>query len=191
MGLEAVRNILDRLDKQHIMANSPRWVNIIWVVALLPGTILLVIFGSLAMGSAGHFRTPHGILGLFTIILALAAAVLHHMVMKPGSAGLYSKTSQVPITRRVANQVLLGLAMIASLTGFVDLSTISLCLTHMVSMEIGIIAGFALASVWTLGQAANGLDLWLGWKDGKKIRVSYVTKKEVPQSAGEDQAQWP
>lgn len=61
LGLEGARNILVRIKLGHILPNAPRWNNIMWYFILAPSLILILIFGAVVMGEAGHFRTAHGV----------------------------------------------------------------------------------------------------------------------------------
>lgn len=129
----------------------------------------MIIFGSLAMGASGHFRTAHSIMGLLTTVLACAAIILHYFVVikaPEASAGgiVKEKTSRLPVVRAGVNQLLLLLAMITTITGFIDLSAISMCLSHIIPVEAGIAMGFMLAGVYTLGQAVSALDLWIKYR---------------------------
>lgn len=129
------------------------------------------------MGSARHFRTMHGILGLLTTIIALTTVLLHYIVMvrKSYSAfdGLFRQRQLVSITsaRFATNQILLCLSIVTVLTGFVDLASISLCLTHVVSMEIGILIGFNLAGISAISQAVSGLDGYLTWREKRATKI--------------------
>lgn len=73
LSMEAARNLLVRLKMSHILPNIPRWVDIIWLYLLSPLAILALLFGSLTGGSAGHFRTAHGVSRL-TIVPHLGQA---------------------------------------------------------------------------------------------------------------------
>ncbi|KAJ2902172.1 hypothetical protein MKZ38_000970 [Zalerion maritima] len=194
LGLESTRNILDSINKPYVLPNSRRWVNLIWVFLVLPGTILVLVFGSLTMGSASHFRTAHGIFGLILTILALAATALHYLIIirnAPSTAEtkVQQSTSKLPMVRNALNQILLALAAIATFTGFNDLASISLCLVHAIGVEMGIMAGFALAGVWTVGQAVSGLDGYLmfrEWRQRKKGGERMAAREKGQVTSGDE-----
>lgn len=61
LGIDAVRNLLVRLNISHILPKIPRWMDIVWLWVMSPTALVALLFGSLAGGNAGHFRTVHGV----------------------------------------------------------------------------------------------------------------------------------
>jgi len=68
------------------------------------------------------------------------------------------------------NQVFLLLAAATSLTGFGDLSKVSVCLTHILSFETTLSLGFSLSTLFTLGSAITGLDLLIKFIDARNAK---------------------
>lgn len=67
--------------------------------------------------------------------------------------------------RTIINQVLLTLSIITAMTGFSDVSSITMCATQVISFETIITVGFGLAGTFTLGSAISGLDLTLSIRE--------------------------
>lgn len=61
LGMEAVRNLLVRLKMSHVLSKIPKGMDIIWLYLMTPLAIISLVFGILAGGTAGHFRTSHGV----------------------------------------------------------------------------------------------------------------------------------
>lgn len=86
------------------------------------------------MGSAKHFATPHGIVGLIAILMTLAAGALE-MPM--------AKNLRKP--RAVNLAVLIFLSAILFLTGLADLGRVSFCATNVIPGALQ-----ALFALWVL-----------------------------------------
>jgi hypothetical protein len=61
LGLEGARNIFVRLRMPQYLTWTPKWLNVGWLLLIGPILILVIIFGALANGNSGHFRTTHGV----------------------------------------------------------------------------------------------------------------------------------
>ncbi|KAI1854060.1 hypothetical protein JX266_001201 [Neoarthrinium moseri] len=177
LGLESARNLLVRIRKPHHFTWAGKWTSIGWFFFIAPSLILIIIFGSLAMGNAGHFRTAHGVLGLLTVIDGLAAVGLHYAVRLFGSPPGQPPTTMQRV-RTYNNQVLLILTIATSLSGFGDLSKITVCLTRIVSLEMAIAAGFGLSSVYTIGSTITQLDLFLEFRDARMRKKGLMGRNE-------------
>ncbi|KAJ9150797.1 Cytochrome b/b6/petB-like protein [Pleurostoma richardsiae] len=177
LGLESSRNILIRLRLSHVMPNIPRWNTVLWLYAFTPFLPLVLVFGILAMGTAGHFRTAHGVLGILTIVLAIAAVALHCVVkLRRAEDGLIIarpfKFLDPRTVRTIVNQVLLIVSVATAFTGFADLSVISLCFTQLISFETTVVLGFSLSGALMLGSAVSGLDIFLALRECRRLRSS-------------------
>lgn len=58
---DSVRNMLVRIRMQQVLIKLPTYVNLIWTFLMGPLALLSLVFGLLAGGSSGHFRTVHGV----------------------------------------------------------------------------------------------------------------------------------
>ncbi|KAH9908313.1 hypothetical protein F4778DRAFT_776615 [Xylariomycetidae sp. FL2044] len=146
LGLESARNILIRIRKSHILPNVSRWNNIMWFAVIAPSMLLVLVFGALAMGTSRHFRTPHGIVGLLDLILGIAATAMHFLV-KARPTEDSPVPPQLGLVRNVTNSLFLIFSLAATLTGFTDLSRISICLTQTVSFEVAVLLDFGLSGI--------------------------------------------
>lgn len=59
--IDAARSILVRLGMHHVLPDIPRWMDIIWIFLMTPLALVALVFGSLAGGTSGHFRSAHGV----------------------------------------------------------------------------------------------------------------------------------
>ncbi|KAK3933757.1 hypothetical protein QBC46DRAFT_431479 [Diplogelasinospora grovesii] len=177
LGLESSRNILIRLRLSHVVPNIPRWNTVLWLYVFTPLLPIALVFGILAMGTAGHFRTAHGVLGILTTILATAAVALHCLVkLRRAEDGLIIarpfKFLDPRTIRTIVNQVLLMMSVATAFTGFADLSVISLCVTQLISFETTVVLGFSLSGAPMLGSAVSGLDIFLALRECRRLRSS-------------------
>src|SRR5262249_12052592 len=157
--------------------------------------------GLLAMGSSRHFRTAHGILGLLTTLLFLVAAVLGILVGASGSTrqrfGLPSSVRQPLILGRFglddvsffSRTFLMLLVLPTVITGFVDLSEISLCATMVVDVALWVMVDLAVTSNLVLANAAAACDgfVRLMWMARKGQEDSDVAVEPVEKAA---EAKW-
>jgi len=116
------------------------------------------------------------------VLLGATAIGLHFLVKCRSSTAEFSGPSRTPLetVRTVVNHVFLVLAVVAAITGFLDLSTISLCFTQIIPMELGVLIGFGLAGVFTMGLSTSCLDFYLSWRSRRKgqgVRSPLVREK--------------
>ncbi|KAM3484551.1 hypothetical protein MY8738_002059 [Beauveria namnaoensis] len=153
---------------------------------LPPSLILILVFGILAGASKGHFRTAHGILSLFTLIFAIAALALFFFAKPADLTPSDSVTSSAKKQRDIVtwashacNQILLALLLPTIITGFADLSSVTLCLTRAVlPFEQAVALGMGLMSVFALGQFMSGIELFLAFMAKRTERRQRSTVKE-------------
>lgn len=179
LSLEAVRNVLVRLGLKSVYGSIPKWVNIIWVFVIGPTTLLALIFGAVAGGSSGHFRTAHGILGLLTILAGLGGVGLHiaakASVAKEVEDGAVFpaegfQLKSVLTLRTVVNQGTLMLTLPTVIAGFTDLSSVVLCVTRVIPFETGVALAAGLTFLYTVASALSSLVIYLGLKDGRNVK---------------------
>ncbi|KZZ92827.1 hypothetical protein AAL_05859 [Moelleriella libera RCEF 2490] len=164
---DSLRDILVRLDRPGMLptwpAKASRWVVMI-VVA--PSLVVIPIFGILAASSSNHFRTAHGILSIFTLLVAYAAVGLWFMakpaVLPPGHNSI---PANCPMDRwtyasKVCSQLLFALLLPTAGTGFADLNRVTLCLTRVVvPFDVAIMLGVGLGFVFVLAQYVTGAEM--------------------------------
>lgn len=112
------------------------------------------------------------ILGLLTTILGMGAIILHYFVKVLAAEDGVSMPMPFNITdlrtiRTMMNQVLLVMSVTTAITGFADLSAISLCFTYLISLQTAVTIGFSLAGVCVFGSVFSGLDILLSIRDRK------------------------
>ncbi|KAK7911100.1 hypothetical protein PG985_013581 [Apiospora marii] len=144
LALEAGRNIVLRIEKPHVLIKAPYRTNVLWLVIGLPLIILQFVFAVVATNTAPHFKSAHGILGLLTTILAFAAVILHYVVRMRAPHEVVPP-SPLATLRHTVNALLVILSIATGLSGFAQLSTITVGLTQTVYFEYTVLMGFALA----------------------------------------------
>lgn len=102
------------------------------------------------------------------LLVGILAVSLHVFVKTRGASDPLPTWTKLQTGRAVVNHVLLLLAVATSMTGFVDLSTVSLCFTQILSMETSVMIGFGLAGPFTLGSGLAGLDAYLAWRAARR-----------------------
>jgi hypothetical protein len=94
-----------------------------------------------------------------------------------------SSQSRAQTVRTLNNQVFAALASAATLTGFTDLSQISVCITRIVPFELAFSIGFGLASVYTIGTTISQFDVYLMFRKAKQknggVEASSGTKEKI------------
>ncbi|KAK8137541.1 hypothetical protein PG984_003034 [Apiospora sp. TS-2023a] len=144
LALEAGRNIVLRIEKPHVMTKAPYRTNVLWLVIGLPLIVLQFVFAVVATNTAPHFKSAHGVLGLLTTILALAAVLLHYLVRMRAPEEIVPP-SPLSTARHAVNALLVILSIATGLSGFAQLSTITVGLTQTVYFEYTVLMGFGLA----------------------------------------------
>lgn len=86
--------------------------------------------------------------------------------------------NRITLASHGANQMLLTLIPFTVITGFADLSSITLGLTHVLPFELAFTLGSALAFMLVLGQAVSSTDIYIAWRAGKqKVVIGTVIEK--------------
>ncbi|KAM4054586.1 hypothetical protein HRG_005422 [Hirsutella rhossiliensis] len=168
LTFDSSRNILLLLQVEHVL---PAWTlkatKIIWIAGIAPSLIIILVLGVVPGPRGAHFRTAHGVLGLITLLVTVAAVSLYILSTR-GTPLASIKKIPIPVISQGCNQLLLVLTLPTLTTGFSDLSLITLCLTRVVPLELAVSLGLALGSVLVLAQAITGLELFLQWRAGKR-----------------------
>ncbi|KAJ4390951.1 hypothetical protein N0V93_004550 [Gnomoniopsis smithogilvyi] len=174
LSLEASRNLLVRLKMSHVFPNNMRWVDTIWLYVMSPLALLALLFGALAGGTATHFRTAHGGLGLATIIMTLVASASHFFAKRVAPDAL--QQAQVfptfpfryrhPLTiRTIVIQITLSLILPTACSGFADLGGMTLCVTRVIPLEFALGLGVGISFLYIVASALTGLTIWLSIRD--------------------------
>lgn len=111
-----------------------------------------------------------------TVVDGIIATGLQYAVKVYGSPPGESRTL-VQTARNYNNQFLLALAAATSLTGFIDLSKIAVCLTQVVPFELAMAIGFGLASIYAVGSTITQFAVYL------ELRSARTKKKQMNQGA--------
>lgn len=102
--------------------------------------IVGVATGAAAVGSSGHFRTAHEVLGWLTLILVVAGFVMHVlMVRNPNSKPIQRVRAAVAV-------LILSFGQADLITGFVDLNQVALCIPNAIPLPLGVVIGGILTS---------------------------------------------
>ncbi|KIE02321.1 hypothetical protein MAJ_01979, partial [Metarhizium majus ARSEF 297] len=177
MSLTSLRNILTRL---RVPDGLPKWTpkvcRLTVIFGVIPSLILLPVFGILAASGTRHFRTAHGILGLITFIVAVAAVVLYFYskpaVLTPGDPiPGNSQITRLSLASNLVYQLLSVLLFFTAITGYADLSSVTLCLTRaVVNFETAVWIGMVLVPAFVIGQFLTGSELLLVYRARRRAR---------------------
>lgn len=155
MSLEAVRNMALRVRKPNVLVKEKLLNNVNWLGLMGPSVILTVVFGVLIAGDQPHFRNAHAIIGIINILVGLIAVLLHIVVRTLGAA------PGLAIVRSLTNNLFLVLSHISVLTGFQELSKLTLRGTHLVSLELALLLGLIIFSTFAIGSFLATVDaIW-------------------------------
>jgi hypothetical protein len=155
------RAIAVMVGRPEIWTNAPKWNMIIWGAIVVPSSLIGFILGVLILGDAKQFTSPHGILGLIAFLLTFAAGLFE--------LPLASSIPKLNLMRVVNIGFLLVLAQLSFITGFADLSKVSLCITNAVIpgvafLVIGGAAMLSLVSGLTVVAMRFLIQRWVGKK---------------------------
>ncbi|KAG8424793.1 hypothetical protein J3458_001557 [Metarhizium acridum] len=177
MSLTSLRNILTRLRVPDVL---PKWTPTVCrltvIFGVIPSLVLLPVFGVLAASGTRHFRTAHGVLGLITFIVAIAAVVLYFYskpaVLTPGDPiPGNSQMTRLSLASNLVYQLLSVLLFFTAVTGYADLSSVTLCLTRaVVNFEMAALTGMALVPSFVVGQFITGSELLLVYRARRRAR---------------------
>ncbi|KAK8042390.1 hypothetical protein PG994_012873 [Apiospora phragmitis] len=163
LGIEALQNMLRRIGRGHSLAKYDKWINIAWLFIIAPSIITLLVMAVVGRGNAGHFGSAHNILGLLTVLLTLACTGLHFIVKikQTGSAVLIR-------TRAVSNTLLVFMALITGILGFVELGELTVCLVQVIPFAGAVAIGFSIFQMFSIGSTIAIMDLVQMFRKPKK-----------------------
>jgi hypothetical protein len=159
--LQHGRAIAIIIGRPEVWTNAPKWRVLIWAVIVMPLSTIGFILGVLIIGSVKQFATPHGILGLIAFLLTILAGALE--------LPLLSAMPNLSLVRGVNLSLLLALSVILYITGFADISKVSLCLTNAIIPDvafllIGSLTVLSLVSGLTVVLMRYLIQRWVGQK---------------------------
>ncbi|KAK2613334.1 hypothetical protein N8I77_000252 [Diaporthe amygdali] len=190
LSLEGTRTLLLRLKLDHILPKASPWANIGWFWVMGPATLLILIFGALTAGTAGHMRTTHGILGLITVLFTLGATGFHifnkiFISTKAPSRDYQASVLPAPFTffdrrtiRTLVNQILLGLTMPTVISGFADLGSVTLCITRVVPFEAAFAVALSLGALYIIGSSISLLNIFLALFDIRQAKKEAKDRRD-------------
>ncbi|KAK8041058.1 hypothetical protein PG994_014065 [Apiospora phragmitis] len=144
LAFEGGRNIVLRIHKPHVMIKAPYHANVLWLVIGFPLIIVQFVFAIVATNTAPHFKSAHGVLGIITTAVGFLAVLLHYLV-KMRAPEEVMPPSTLGTIRHATNALLLLLSVATALSGFAQLTTITVGLTQTVYFEYTVLMGFGLA----------------------------------------------
>ena len=127
----------------------------------MPFSVIGFILGILILGDGKQFVSPHGILGLIAFLLTFAAGAFELPML--------AAVPKISLARAVNLNVLLVLAELVFITGFVEIGKASLCITDAVIpgvafLVIGGVAMLSLVSGATVVGMRFLIQKWVGKK---------------------------
>ncbi|KAJ9195633.1 hypothetical protein DTO164E3_6709 [Paecilomyces variotii] len=147
LSLHLIKRIAQLSNKPLRTNKSKRWSKYLEYFIYLPLSISGTILGIIGMGSSRHLRTPHGIIGLITLILTiLSFAFSHAITMISENNNNKAKVKSTTIST-VTTYTLLGISFLAMISGFSDLRSFSFCILQniplpiLVGIGVGIVGG--------------------------------------------------
>ncbi|OAA41729.1 hypothetical protein NOR_05237 [Metarhizium rileyi] len=187
LSLTSIGNIFNRLRVPDMLpAWTPKFCKMTVIFGVIPSSILLLIFGIVA-GASKHFRTAHGILGLITTFVSIIAILLYFYskpeVLTPGEPiPGNNQTTRLTMASKIVNQLLWVLLVPTVITGFADLSSVTLCLTRaVVRFEIAVTLGLALGSMFVMSQFITSSELILLYRTRSKANKAFSASREKEQ----------
>ncbi|XWX00072.1 hypothetical protein V2A60_008089 [Cordyceps javanica] len=166
----------------------PGWTaktsKIVRLFVIAPFLVLILVFGIAAGAASGHFRTAHGILGFITLLFAIASLALSFFAKPaertPGDPVSTAVKLDAPTwASHASNQVLLALLLPTAITGFADLSSVTLCLTRaLVPFELAVSLGTSIVFVFAVGSFMSGLELSMIFMANRKASKKTSAAKE-------------
>jgi len=117
-------------------------------------TIIGMVFGFIGMGNSRQLRTPHGIIGFLTSLVAIILVVSHyirnrrlsqvstHTIDDEPVPKARSRPWVVHTTNIILPSLLLAFGYIGFVTGFSDLRTFSMCMVEAaINLPLAILLG--------------------------------------------------
>lgn len=109
------------------------------------------------------------ILGLFTVLVGLAAGGLHLVVkVRAPPAG-----TRLSIVRMAVNQLFLTLVIATTLTGLGEVDTVSFGLLHAIPFGLAVSIGFGLSTAILFGTMVSGLEIFITCRQSFQSRKAY------------------
>ncbi|KAG5810506.1 hypothetical protein H9Q74_005776 [Fusarium xylarioides] len=150
--MESSTVLCDLINKPVAKHTVRKWESVLRAFVFTPLVIAGLVAGIIAMGSSGHFRTEHGVIGLVTVVFAGFSSLLYFFDFFFGSRlartimGMRWRQNLKYFDMFVC-QVILMLSGFVLTDGFDDLSLMGLCYIQ-ISLAWAVSIGMIAAFVW-------------------------------------------
>jgi hypothetical protein len=174
--LKNSRAITVFIGRPEILPKAQKWANALWITAT--GIALIgFITGTLIIGDAKHFSSPHAIMGLFALLPTLGIALME----LPTKAKLMAIIPRFSIVRAAILALLIGLSQLLFITGFSELSKISLCVTDaVIPSSAFLVLGSAVLGQLISAMTVIGLKFYVQkWMGGKREEMVWAAEEKV------------
>ncbi|RDW94950.1 hypothetical protein BP5796_00713 [Coleophoma crateriformis] len=142
-------------------APLPKWIVLVGY-AILPLSLTVFILGIAFRASAKHFATVHAVIGLIVFFQTIAAGVTTKMLYPPMSTSPPAYPNQNLAKAHKANVgLLLLISTITLLSGFADLSSVSVCITNVVPSVVWMTLSLLSLTPIVLAAGSEALKWWL------------------------------
>lgn len=128
--LGSAQDVTRMLGRPQILANAPKWQLMTQLLAYLPSLIASIATGIIVIGDGPHVNTPHKIIGYILFMFGLL------WLATSRAASTARAGSSVKIVNTAVVSVIFALGIIALITGWNDMATISLCLIQKASADL-------------------------------------------------------
>ncbi|RDW88472.1 hypothetical protein BP6252_00504 [Coleophoma cylindrospora] len=156
-------------------APLPKWI-VLMGYAILPLSLIVFILGIAFRASAKHFATAHAVIGLIVFFQTIAAGVTTQMLYPPMSTSPPAYPNQNLSKAHKANIGLLLLtSTITLLSGFADLSSVSVCVTNVVPSVVWMTLSLLILTPIILAAGSEALKWWLS----KTPKSNAVIKSQI------------
>ncbi|ORX88624.1 hypothetical protein BCR34DRAFT_609341 [Clohesyomyces aquaticus] len=174
LALGAVQRLSVLINNPLDEASNKKWRKFLLLGVLFPTATAGLITGVIGMGSAQHFRTVHGILGLVTVIVVPLAIItgmlrLNTAVPLPSSAFLFGSITRtlgspakIHLIATFFIALLTYLSSVAWVLGFTELRSISLCILDAVltaPLVVGFVSIVVFVQITAIGFVS--IRMWL------------------------------
>jgi hypothetical protein len=167
------------------LASNQKWR--FWILILFAfSSITGIILGLAGMGSAAHFSTGHGILGLITFILIIPTVTVSFLRLRStaplpppmvyagikGAIAGFKGESKIYVISALFHNLLLQFGMISWIQGFSILRSISLCIVDAILTAPTVVGLVSFLLFLQVGATSLvGLRIWFEQRIAKKEKL--------------------
>ncbi|KAJ9201671.1 hypothetical protein DTO021D3_7046 [Paecilomyces variotii] len=160
LSLHLIERIAQLSAKPLRTNKSKRWSKYLEYFIYLPLSISGTILGIIGMGSSRHLRTAHGIIGLITLILTILSFAFSHAITMIFENNNKAKAKSTTISA-VMTYTLLGISLLAMISGFSDLRSFSFCILQNIPLPILVGIGVGIVGGVNAFGTLLGVKCWL------------------------------